>query len=450
VAEITAGPGAPFSSSHSDEARLEVSTPSAGMARRQWTVVFLLVASVIVNYVDRSNLSIAAPLIQRQFSLSPLQIGTLLSAFFWTYALMQLFGLAGWLSDRLPVGWVMLGGYSLWSCATMLTGFTSSFTTLFMSLLLLGVGESVAYPCYSRIFAELPQQKRGQANAFIDAGTKLGPAMGALAGGLILAHVGWRMLFILAGAGGLVWILPWLRVMPRPVPAQSSEDAPPLPSFGRLLRIRSAWGTYLGHFCGNYFFYFLLSWLPIYLVREEKMTVTAMSRSVAAVFLLIAMATIATGWLSDHLIARGLSPTRVRRSIVVAGLATASSLSALAFLPGHSVVSHSILIIASIGYGVEASNHFAISQTLAGPEMAGRWTSIQNGFANLAGIVAPWLAGMIVQLTGSSRLTFLATGLVALAGSVCWATLVQRVEPVIWDAGAAAEVPSNPAPTAGA
>src|ERR1035437_5952188 len=149
------------------------------LSGRQWTIVVLLVISVIINYIDRSNLSLAAPLIRQQFALSPLQIGSLLSAFFWTYALMQITGIAGWLSDRFPVGWVMVGGYVLWSGATVITGLVSRPSTIYIALRLLGVGESVAYPCYSRIFAELPQEHRGRANALIDAGTKLGPATGA-------------------------------------------------------------------------------------------------------------------------------------------------------------------------------------------------------------------------------------------------------------------------------
>jgi MFS family permease len=215
----------------------------ARMFPREWVVVILLVVSVIINYVDRSNLSIASPLIQRQFALSSVQIGTLLSAFFWSYALLQISGLSGWVSDRFPVGWVMLGGYVLWSAATVATGLTSSFAALFLSLLLLGVGESVAYPCYSRIFAELPQQQRGKANALIDAGTKLGPATGAFVGGLLLVHLGWRMLFVILGAGGLLWVLPWLRLMPRYRRRYASGDVESLSSIAKLLRVRCAWGA---------------------------------------------------------------------------------------------------------------------------------------------------------------------------------------------------------------
>lgn len=410
------------------------------MTRREWAVVLLLVLSAIINYVDRSNLSIAAPDIQRQFTLSPIQIGTLLSAFFWTYALLQLAGIAGWISDRFPVGWVMLGGYVLWSGATMLTGLVTGFTSLFLARLLLGVGESVAYPCYSRIFAELPQQHRGRANAFIDAGTKLGPAAGTFLGGLLLVHFGWRMLFIALGAGGLIWILPWVRLMPRPERRRSVQAGDDRPSISRMLRVRCAWGAFLGHFCGNYFLYFLLAWLPIYLVQEEKMQVGPMSRLASAVFLLIACSTVVTGWISDRLIAGGASATRVRLSIVSGGLAVASSLLLLSFVHGNIALSIGIMAVACIGYGAFASNHWAISQTLAGPAMAGRWSSLQNGVANLAGVAAPWIAGAVVQVSGSSRLAFLITGLIAIVGALAWALLVRRVEPVRWEALASARM----------
>jgi MFS family permease len=200
--------------------------------------------------------------------------------------------------------------------------------------------------------------------------------------------------------------------------------------------VKSAWGTFLGHFCGNYFLYFQLSWLPIYLVREEKLSIGAMSRLASGVFLLIACSTLVTGWISDRLIAAGTSPTRVRKNIVVGGLAVASSLLLLAFTRGNLSASIGIMTVACIGYGAFASNHWAISQTLAGPAMAGRWTSMQNGIANLAGIVAPWVAGAIVQISGNSRMAFFITGSVAIAGACIWGLLVRRVEPVQWNSGA--------------
>lgn len=399
-------------------------------SRSPWIVVILLVASVFVNYIDRINLSIVAPVLERQLALSPLQIGTLLSAFFWTYALLQLFGVAGWIVDRFPVGIVFTCGYLAWSVATIMTGFLSSFTLLYLARLLLGGGESIAYPCYSRIFSELPQHHRGRANSLVDAGTKLGPAAGAFIGGVILLHYGWRQLFVFLGGIGLLWLIPWIKLMPHPQPPDTTT-LEPIPPTLELLGVRSAWGAFLGHFCGNYFFYFLLTWLPVYLVRERHLSIAAMTRLTSTMFLVVASATLVAGWVSDRLISRGRSPTGVRKSIVVGGLAVASTLTAFAIIE-NLTVAIALLVVACWGLGTYSSNHWAISQTLAGPAMAGRWTSIQNGVGNLSGIAAPWITGLIVQVNGSSRPAFFLAGVIAMAGAMIWGWMVPRVKPVQW------------------
>jgi MFS family permease len=371
------------------------------ISRREWIVILLLVLSVVINYVDRSNLGLAMPLLERQFSFSSLRAGELLSAFFWTYALVQLFGLAGELTDRFPVGWVLLLGYLLWSTATAFIGLTTSYAALFALQLVLGLGESVAYPCYSRIFAAMPQEHRGRANAFIDAGTKLGPAAGAFVGGMVLVHWGWRMLFVVFGVGALAWMLPWYFAMPRGGSAVHSkrsaqERGAAMPAFGstgsiaKMIRLRCAWGTTIGHFSGNYFYYFLLAWLPTYLVQEEHLSIRNMSRLTAAIFLLIACTTLLSGWISDRLIARGVSPTTVRLRLVVGGQAMASCLLALTLVHGHPLIALGLLAIACIGHGGYASNHWAIAQTLAGPAMAGRWSSL--AFLFLTGVVVGFIA----------------------------------------------------------
>ena len=418
-------------------------TNAVQITRREWIVILLLVLSVVINYVDRSNLGLAMPLLERQFSFSAYRAGELLSAFFWTYALVQLFGIAGELTDRFPVGWVLMLGYLLWSTATAFTGMTTSYEALFALQLVLGLGESVAYPCYSRIFASMPQEHRGRANAFIDAGTKLGPAGGAFVGGLVLVHWGWRWLFAIFGVGALVWMVPWYFAMPRGGPSAKAEreaatgaagSTGSAGSIAKMVRLRCAWGTTIGHFSGNYFYYFLLAWLPTYLVQEEKLSIRNMSRLTAAIFLLIACSTLVSGWVSDRLIACGASATSVRLKLVVGGQVIASSLLAIAVVHGHPLVSLGLLAIACIGHGGYASNHWAIAQTLAGPAMAGRWSSLQNGIANFAGITAPWVAGMIVQTWGSARLAFVLAGGVALVGAMSWVLLVRRVEPVNWEA----------------
>src|SRR6266576_1657895 len=110
-----------------------------------------------------------------------------------------------------------------------------------------------------------------------------GPAIGASVGGLLLVHLGWRLLFIVFGAGGLLWLLPWIKVMPHFGRRIEAKSAAALPSIVKLLQVKCAWGTFLGHFCGNYFFYFMLTWLPNYLAGEEKMSIGSMSGLTSAV-----------------------------------------------------------------------------------------------------------------------------------------------------------------------
>src|ERR1700676_3040946 len=137
-----------------------------------WRVLALLAFSVFINYVDRGNLSIAAPLLKMELHLSASQLGLLLSSFFWTYAFLQL--ISGWLVDRLNVNSVFAGGFFLWSVATIVTGLGHGFFLLLVLRLLLGVGESVAYPSYSKIIAlHYREEHRGIANSMISAGLAL-------------------------------------------------------------------------------------------------------------------------------------------------------------------------------------------------------------------------------------------------------------------------------------
>jgi MFS family permease len=391
--------------------------------------------------MDRANLSLAAPLFGKELALSPIQVGSLLGAFFWTYSALQLFGFAGWVADRFPVGLVFALGYLSWSVATIGTGFLSSFSSIYAARLLLGAGESVAYPCYSKIFAShLPQHHRGRANALLDAGTKLGPALGTFLGGLLLVRLGWRLFFIVLGVTSLLWLIPWLRAMPR---SDAQSDSPKaLPSMLEMLGFRSAWGTFLGHFCGNYFWYFLLTWIPTYLVKERQFSIREMANLTSIAFLVIAVSTISAGWISDRLIGAGASPTLVRKTIVVGGLALSSIVLPVPFV-ANVTTSICFLMLACVAYGTYASNHWAIAQTLAGPLMAGRWTSVQNGIGNLSGIVAPSLAGFFVQTSGSSKSAFIVSAVVTVAGALIWALLVGNVEQVPWRERQSVEVKSS-------
>jgi ACS family D-galactonate transporter-like MFS transporter len=392
-------------------------------------VLALLGISVFINYIDRGNLSIAAPLLKDELGISPSQLGVLLSAFFWTYACLQ--PVSGWLVDRVNVNWVMAGGFFLWSSATAVTGMAHAFSTLLVIRLILGIGESVAYPSYSKIIAlHFPEEHRGLANSVISAGLTLGPGFGMLMGGMLMAKFGWRPFFLVLGLTSLLWLVPWIKWMPEARSAihLTSTGAPSLREF---LRLRSAWGTCVGLFSSNYVNYFLITWLPYYLVRERHFSMQSMAKIGGTAYLLGAVFATLSGWLSDRWIVAGGTPTRVRKTFAAGGIALAGTFLGLSAVSG-SLGCLVMLVLGVIFFGVGSSNIWAITQTLAGPHAAGRWTGFQNFVGNQAGIVGPALTGLVLERTGHLYWAFAVRTAVALTGTAAWVFVVGPVEQVVW------------------
>jgi MFS family permease len=395
-------------------------------------VAVLLGLSAFLNYVDRGSLSIAAPILKDELAISPARLGVLLSAFFWTYACSQL--LAGWMVDRLNVNWVLTAGFIVWSAATACTGIAHSFALLFALRLLLGLGESVAFPSYSKIIARsFPERNRGFANSAISAGQVLGPGLGILFGGMLMARYGWRPLFVVLGIASLLWVVPWALSIPARLPSHLEHEGT-APRIHELLRLRSLWGTCLGLFCCNYVNYFLVTWLPYFLVRDRHFTMQEMAMLGGVAYIAAACCALLAGRLSDRWVSAGASPSLARKTITAGGLAL-SGLSLSFATVGKTPVCATALILGVVFFAVSASNVWAITQTLAGPAAAGRWTGFQNFAGNTAGIVAPTLTGWILSRTGEFDWAFLVTVGIALIGMASWIFLVGRVEPVIWGRG---------------
>lgn len=399
----------------------------------QTVVLLLLSLSICINYIDRGTLSVAAPQLTREMGLDPKQMGMLLSAFFWTYALCQL--VSGWLVDRYDVRWVFGAGYLLWSGATFATGFSTGFVALLGLRLLLGMGESVAYPSYSKILCgSFPQTHRGTANAMIDMASKIGPALGTLIGGTLVAYYGWRSLFIAVGVVSLLWLIPWTIWGPKDR-ALAISHSKAAPGILEILSKREAWGTFVGLFGANYIWYFLLTWLPLYLVRQRHFSESAMAQVGSLPFFVIALSSMISGWTSDRWIARGGDTTRVRKFFICTGLFM-GCLVLPAGLVENRVLCIALLVAASLCYGMCSSNIWAITQTLAGPAASGKWTGLQNAFGNLAGVVAPYLTGWIVNETHSFALAFVATAVAASLGGLSYLFVISKVEPIVWRARA--------------
>jgi MFS family permease len=419
-------------------------TVAAGRPQtRTMLIVVLLAVAVFINYVDRGNLATAAPLMKDELRLSNTQMGLLLSAFFWTYTPGQL--LAGWLSERINAYRVLALGLALWAAATALTGLAGAFSVVIALRLLLGLGESAAFPCSSKLLAEfLPQERLGWANGLIGAGLALGPAFGTLAGGLFMAQVGWRASFILFGLVSLIWLVPWFFVTRHASRLADAHTAEPAPSFLAIISKRAAWGASLGHFSANYSFYFVVSWLPLYLVKARGFTVTEMAELGGLIYVIYAASNLATGWLCDAWMRAGGSANLVRKSFIVTGHAGVGACMAACAIGGPKMQIASLLL-AAVFFGFNTPNIFSIAQTLAGPRAAGKWVGVQNCIGNAAGIVAPIVTGMVVDRTGQFVWAFAIAGVFGVTGMIAWGLVIPRIALIDWRGRAPAGAVPEPA-----
>jgi ACS family D-galactonate transporter-like MFS transporter len=399
--------------------------------------LILLAISFLINYIDRGNLSIAAPLLRVELDLSPAKLGVLLSVFFWTYTLMQF--IMGWLVDHFDVNRILAAGFLLWSLATATTGLVRGFVLLLAMRLILGIGESVALPAGSKILARcLPEHHRGFASGALMSALRTGNAVGTFGAGFLMVRYGWRPVFIGIGLVSLLWLPAWLKWMPRDGRVVSHANRSSL-STADILAQRSFWGTTLGHFACNYLFYFMITWLPSYLVLGRHLSMTTMTRIAGVYYTVDAVSAMASGWLQDFYIRKGHSCTLVRKTAMAIGF----SLGAIGVL-GCALASAQTyvpwLMIAGVGCGMTAPGIYSFCQRLAGLEAVGRWYGPQNGFANFAGIICPALTGFVVQQTGSFFWPFALTAAISLIGVIAWVFIVGRVEPVRWEPIAAAYV----------
>jgi len=415
------------------ELRSPAGSPSGSPAADPARMVLLLSVMLAINYVDRGNLATAVPLIRAELHLRGWQLGLLISAFFYPYVLVM--APVGSLAERYGATRVLSVGVGLWGVATLLTGFAGGFVGLLLLRLLLGLGESAAFPCSSKLVAgTLEPPRLALANGWMAFGYLIGPGIGTLFGGLAMARFGWRAVFVSLGAASLVWLLPWARLRTPPLLAATAAAA--APSWGEILRQRGLWGASLGHFASNYSWYFVLAWLPDYLVSARGFSLQAMAVVSGSAYLINAGAALASGWFTARFLAAGGHANTIYKAIMALNhLTSIAVVAGIALLPLGPALA--CLYIFEIVVGISSPGTFAIAQTMAGSTAAGRWVGVQNTCANVAGMIAPVLSGLLLDLTGHLDSAFVLASLVNLLGLIGWVVILPRVQPVIWRSGPA-------------
>ena len=393
-------------------------------------LVLLLGASVFLNYVDRGAIAVAGPVMKGELGLSATEFGTAVSAFFWIYAPVQL--VVGWLCDRFSVYRLIALGTIVWAASTFLMGFVGGFLSLLVLRVMLGIGESIIFPGSSKIIARhVPAEQRGMANAAIASGLALGPALGTLAGGMIVASLGWRAMFIAFGLVTLIWLVPWQRVVGALPPGHAERREPMVP-VGRLVGRWSLWAMGIGHAFSNYGFYFLLAWLPLYLVQQRGLSIQEMTLLATLGYATQAVAALALGHISDRWTRSGRSEAAIRRAMMVAAQLTLGA-AILGIALSQSMVTVGLLLcIAGAASASLSCNLYSIAQMFAGPRAAGSWIGFQNALGNLSGILQPIIAGILIDSSGYDSAFYLAAA-VAAFGGIWWAFGVPRIAQQIFE-----------------
>jgi MFS family permease len=414
-------------------ATLASTRPEPGV-RAATGLVLLLGAAIFLNYVDRGAIAVAAPLMKSELKLSATAFGLAVSAFFWVYAPVQLF--AGWLCDRFSVYKMVAAGIVLWAASTFMMGFAGGFLSLLVLRVMLGVGESIGFPGASKIIARhVPPERRGFANAAVAAGLALGPAVGTLAGGLIVASLGWRAMFFAFGLATLLWLAPWRSLVVNLPKEGGFDEGPPVP-LAALVGKWSLWSMSIVHCLGNYSFYFILTWLPLYLTKSRGFTITEMTLLATLGYAVQAACALGYGHFSDRWTRSGRSEAACRRAMMVGSqLLAAAAILGLAFADTAAEIAL-FLCLAGAASAALSMNLYAVAQMFAGPRASGTWVGFQNSLGNLSGIFGPIVTGMIVDRAGYTS-AFMLTAVIAAVGGLWWAFLVPAIRPITLDRGSA-------------
>jgi MFS family permease len=394
------------------------------MTRKRYWIYLLLFLLCAINYIDRITLSVAAGPISKEFGLSPVELGFVFSSFLWTYIICLI--PVGVLADRLGARHTNSIGISLWSAATVITGFAPTLGVLVATRLFMGAGESTTYPAAGRVIREwAPIKERGFATAVFNAGAYAGPGFGAVVTGWVISQTDWRTAFILAGLVGMVWLVPWLLFYQKPEDAKwlpaaerdviiANRDAEPeasttgQPAMGLmdLLRTKTMWGIALTQGCAVYTQYLFLTWLPSYLQTTRDLSILKTGFYTAAPYLGAMIFSMIVGKVSDRLLSNSSARSGTRRRMIVA-MMLSSSVIVLAPIVDSVWVNILLLMVSLTGISSSiALNVALVNDLLRDPRSAGKAISIAIVGGNLFGVMAPVVTGYVVAGAGGYAMAF--------------------------------------------
>ncbi len=411
----------------------------ATVPRRRTLIYLLLFLMSAINYGDRAALSIGGPAVAKEFGLTPVQLGYVLSSFLWTYFLFNL--PAGIISDRFGTRRAAGLAVALWSAATALTGATFGLAWLIGTRMVMGVGEAFGFPVGNSAIREwAPTAERGFATALFSSGQAFGTALTSIGAAWLITVAGWRAAFVLLGILGFIWVALWLVFYHAPdrawwlspterdtvLDGREFASGAPAMTLRELLRWVTTWGLIGVQVCANFTNFLLLTWLPGYLVMSRDIDVLHSGFYTALCYIVACGLTILIGAIADRVIDADAARSG-RRRILVAVLLVASSVMALSPLTDSRWVMLALTTVslASIQSAL-AMNYALTSDLLRSGRGVGTLTGLLLTFSNGFGILAPVITGYVVQATGRFDAAFELAAALVLIGATLVMTATRR------------------------
>lgn len=412
----------------------------------RYQVLFLIFVNVVINYMDRSNLAVAASEIDKEFGFTPVQLGLIFSAFSWTYLLFQIPG--GILVNRFSPRILYAFSLIAWSLTTVMQGFAKGFATLFGLRMATGVFEAPAFPINNRVVSNwFPDNERASAIAVYTSGQFLGLAFLMPVLSKIQLEVGWKGLFVVTGLIGIIWGIIWYIFYRDPLNHKSvnSAELEHIESGGGMLdkqqaekktafrwsdlkavlSYRKLWGIYIGQFAVNSTLWFFLTWFPKYLVDYRGLDFIKSGYWASIPYLAAFTGILCSGFLSDYLVKKGVSPAKARKRPIIIGLLVS------AFILGANYVNEPALIILFMSvsfFGVGfASITWIFVSTLAPKHLINLTGGVFNFIGQLAGIIVPIVIGFLAS-GGSFAPALVFVAVMGLLGACSYIFLVGNVE----------------------
>ncbi len=415
--------------------------------RYRWRIAGLIAVGVLINYFDRISISAAGPQLERTFHLTPVDLGLLFSAFFWSYALVQI--PVGLVVDRFGVTRIGRWSAALWSAAQLLTACAGGFVGVFLARLLLGIAEAPSFPASSKATGYwFPRTERALSTSLYDVGAKFSNVIGVPLVAFAVVRLGWRWGFAVVAALSFAYFVVFCRMYrdPSQHPRLTREEREYLAAHGAepegqpsdgaagalvyLLSTRKVWGLVIGFGAYGYSFNLFLTWLPDYLVHTMHRSILT-SAGFAAIPWACASAAdlLVGGWLIDFLVRRGRDATRVRKAVLVIGMCIGLAVLG-ATVTARPGVALAWISVALAGLCAAAPVAWSLPSLIAPKGGVGAVGGIMNFSNNMMGVVAPIVTGFVVGRTHSFVNAFLVAGLVLVAGIASFIFLLGRIEPL--------------------